>query len=347
LGHQPSHRINTTAARFVTISAVGIGRLSLFALRRLALAVPLLLGVVVVNFVLIQMAPGDPVTVLVGDYPAPPEYVAEVRREFGLDRPLIERLGRYLSQLAQGNLGYSFANRQPVRDLIAGRLGATLQLTLTAMALATVLGLLLGIVSARARGTALDALTQGAALSGYSIPEFWLGQLLILLFAVWLGWLPSQGNRSLRAPAEGWGAVTDGMRYLILPALALSFRYIALIARLTRSAIVEVLGADFVLAARARGAGERTVLVGHALRHAALPVLTVVGYNFGFIFAGSALIETVFAWPGIGRLLFDSIARRDYPVMTAILLLVSATVVVVNLITDVLYVAVDPRVQLR
>lgn len=326
---------------------MGIGRLLLFAGRRLLLAVPLLLAVVVLNFTLIQLAPGDPVTVLVGDYPAPPEYVAEVRREFGLDRPLPERLVRYLGQLARGNLGYSFANRQPVRDLIAVRLGATLQLTLTAMVLATVAGLLLGLVGARTRGTAVDGVSQGLALSGYSVPEFWLGQLMILVFAVWLGWLPSQGNRSLRAPAEGWGAVTDGLRYLLLPALALSFRYTALIARLTRAALVEVLGADFVLAARARGAGEGTVLVGHALRHAALPVLTVVGYNFGFIFAGSALIETVFSWPGVGRLLFTSITSRDYPVMTAILLLVSATVVVVNLLTDVLYVAVDPRVQYR
>ena len=331
----------------MTIWSVDIGRLALFALRRMALALPLLLGVAVVNFTLIQIAPGDPVTILVGDYPAPPEYVEEVRREFGLDRPLPERLGRYLLQLGQGNLGYSFANRQPVRDLIGGRLGATLQLTLTAMALATVVGVALGVIAARARATALDGIAQAAALSGYSLPEFWLGQIMILLFAVWLGWLPSQGNRSLRAPVEGWGAVTDGMRYLLLPALALSFRYIALIARLTRTAMIEVLGADFVLAARARGAGERTVLLGHALRHAALPVLTVVGYNFGFIFAGSALIETVFAWPGVGRLLFESITRRDYPVMTAILLLVSTTVVVVNLITDVLYVKVDPRVQYR
>jgi peptide/nickel transport system permease protein len=326
---------------------VGFGRLAAFALYRLALAVPLLLGVVVINFTLIQLAPGDPATILVGDFPAPPEYVAQVRREFGLDRPLGERLLRYLGQLAQGNLGYSFANRLPVRDLIAGRLGATLQLTLTAMTLATIAGVLLGLVSARARGRALDGITQGASLFGYSIPEFWLGQLLILIFAVWLGWLPSQGNRSLRAPVEGWGAVVDGLRYLILPALALSFRYLALIARLTRASVVEVLGADFILAARARGATERTVLAGHALRHAALPVLTVIGYNFGFVLAGSALIETVFGWPGIGRLLFESISRRDYPVMTAILLLVSATVVVVNLITDVLYLGVDPRVRFR
>lgn len=326
---------------------MGVGRLAVYALRRLLLAVPLLLGVVAINFTLIQLAPGDPVTILVGDYPAPPEYVEQVRREFGLDRPIGERLGRYLWQLLQGNLGYSFANRQPVLGLITGRLGATLQLTLTALIGASIVGVSLGLLAARQRGRPADGVTQAVALFGYSIPEFWLGQLLILLFAVGLGWLPSQGNRSLRAPAEGWAAVTDGLRYLLLPALALSLRYVALIARLTRSSVLEVLGADFILAARARGASERTVLAGHALRHAAAPVLTVIGYNFGFVLAGSALIETVFSWPGIGRLLFDSIARRDYPVMTAILLLVSATVVVVNLVTDVLYTAVDPRVQYR
>jgi peptide/nickel transport system permease protein len=322
-----------------------LGTLGAYTLRRLLLAVPLLLGVVVVNFTLIQLAPGDPVTLLVGDFPAPPEYVDRVRQEFGLDRPLPERLVRYLGQLAQGNFGYSFANRQPVVDLIRGRLGATLQLTVTALVLASVAGVLVGLLAAHQRGRPLDAGSQAFSLAGYSIPEFWLGQILILVFAVALGWLPSQGNRSLRAPAEGWAAVADGVRYLILPALALSFRYLALIARITRASLLDVLGADFVLAARSRGASERVVLFGHALRNAAVPIVTVIGYNLGFILAGSALIETVFGWPGIGRLLFESISRRDYPVMTAILLLISTTVVVVNLLTDLLYVAIDPRVR--
>jgi peptide/nickel transport system permease protein len=317
-----------------------------YTLRRLLQAIPLLLGVVAVNFTLIHLAPGDPITILVGDFPAPPEYVARVRQEYGLDRPIAEQLLRYLGQLAQGNLGYSFANRVPVAELIGVRMAATLQLTLTALAAASIAGVLLGILAARSRGRAADAGSQVVALAGYSIPEFWLGQLLILLFAVALGWLPSQGNRSLRAPATGWAAVLDGMRYLILPALALSFRYVALIARITRASLLEVLNADFVLAARARGASDRVVLFSHALRHAAVPIATVIGYNLGFVLAGSALIETVFGWPGIGRLLFESITRRDYPVMTAILLLISATVVLVNLITDLLYVAIDPRVRL-
>ena len=317
-----------------------------YALQRLALAVPLLVGVVVVNFTLIQLAPGDPTTVLVGDYPAPEDYVRQVRQEFGLDQPIPVRLVRYLGQLAVGNFGYSFANRQPVLDLIGGRLGATLELTLTALIAASIVGVLLGVAAARWRGGPVDLGTQATSLAGYSVPEFWLGQILIVVFAVGLGWLPSQGNRSIRAPTEGLAAFGDGLRYLLLPAVALSFRYVALIARLTRASLLEVLGSDFILAARGRGAAESTVLFAHALRNAAAPIVTVIGYNFGFVLAGSALIETVFGWPGIGRLLFDSISRRDYPVLTAILLLVSATVVLSNLVTDLVQAAIDPRVRL-
>ena len=323
------------------------GELALYALGRITLAVPLLLAVVVVNFTLVQLAPGDPATILVGDYPAPPEYIETVRREFGLDRPLPEQLARYLGQVASGNLGYSFANRQPVLDLVLGRLGATLKLTVTALVLASVAGVLLGVIAARRRGSSVDRGIQAVSLAGYSIPEFWLGQVLILVFAIWLGWLPSQGSASLRAPAEGWAALGDGLRYLLLPAVALSFRYLALIARMTRASLLEVLSADFILAARARGAPERTVLWTHAMRNAAPPVITVIGYNLGFILAGAALIETVFGWPGIGRLLFESISRRDYPVMTAILLLISATVVLANLLTDILHATLDPRVKMR
>jgi peptide/nickel transport system permease protein len=324
--------------------AAGLGP---YVVRRLAQAVPLLLGVVVVNFLLIQLAPGDPTTVLVGDYPAPPEYVAQVRSDFGLDQPVPVRLARYLGQLAQGNLGYSFANRQSVAGLIGERLANTLELTVTALAAATVVGVLLGTLAAVKRGGPADAGAQLVSLAGYSVPEFWLGQILIVLFAVGLGWLPSQGNHSVRSTAQGIDAFVEGLRYLLLPALALSFRYLALISRLTRASLLEVLNADFILASRARGAPERTVLFGHALRNAAAPIITVVGYNLGFIFAGSALIETVFGWPGIGRLLFDSVGKRDYPVLLGVLLLVSATVVLVNLITDVVYALIDPRVRYR
>ncbi len=317
----------------------------LYILKRCAQAIPLLLGVVVFNFVLIQLAPGDPVTLLVGDFPAPPEYVQQVRAEYGLDRPVQEQLILYLGQLARGNLGYSFANRSDVAELIGRRIGPTLELMLTALVLAIVIGVALGVMAARGRGKLPDMLAQLGALVGYSVPDFWLGQILIILFAVTLAWLPAQGMRSPRSSAVGWDSFLETLPYLILPALALSVRFIALFSRITRSAMLEVLNADFVLGVRAKGLSEWRVLITHVLRNAALPIVTVIGYNLGLLIAGSALIETVFAWPGLGRLLFDSITKRDYPVMTGILLLVSFTVVVANLLTDLAYAALDPRVR--
>ncbi|MFP5475201.1 MAG: ABC transporter permease, partial [Gammaproteobacteria bacterium] len=176
-------------------------------------------------------------------------------------------------------------------------------------------------------------------------PDFWLGQLLILAFAIGLGWLPSQGYNPVRGVAPGWEGFVQHLRYLLLPALALSMRYLTLITRITRASMLEVMNADYILAARARGSAEWQVVLGHALRNAAAPVLTVIGYNLGFVLAGSALIEAVFAWPGIGRLLYESIAKRDYPVMLAILLMVSVTVVLANLLTDILHRLLDPRLE--
>ncbi len=317
----------------------------LYILKRIAQAIPLLLGVVIVNFVLIQLAPGDPVTLLVGDYPAPEEYVRQVRAEYGLDRPVQERLVLYLGQLARGNLGFSFANRSSVAELIGNRIGATLELMLTALVFALMIGVSLGVIAARGRGKLADWIAQLGALVGYSVPDFWLGQILIIVFAVILGWLPSQGIRSPRSVATGMNAFLETLPYLILPTMALSVRFIALFSRITRSAMLDVLNADFVLGARAKGLSEWRVLTAHVLRNAALPIVTVIGYNVGLLIAGSALIETVFSWPGIGRLLFDSLTKRDYPVMTGILLLVSFTVVLANLLTDLAYAALDPRVR--
>ncbi len=320
-----------------------------FILRRLLHAVPLLLAVVVLNFLLIALTPGDPITLLVGDFPAPPEYLAQMRREFGLDRPVWEQLLRYLGKVVQGDFGYSFANQQPVFDLILSRLGATLELTLTALGFASVVGIAFGVLAARSAiggGRALvDSAVQGGSSAGYAIPDFWLGQILILVFAVQLGWLPSQGYNPIRGVEPGWEGFAEHLRYLVLPAFALSLRYLTLITRITRAAMLEVMHSDFILAARAHGASEWTVVVVHALRNAAAPVITVIGYNVGFVLAGSALIEAVFGWPGIGRLLFESISKRDYPVMLAILLMVSATVVIANLLTDIVHRFIDPRIE--
>lgn len=316
-----------------------------FILQRIAHALPLLLAVVVLNFLLIALTPGDPITLLVGDFPAPPEYLDQMRREFGLDQPIWLQLVHYLGRIAHGDLGYSFANQQPVGTLIMERLGPTLELTLTALVFASVVGIALGVIAARTRHRWLDGSIQALSSTGYAVPDFWLGQLLILAFAIALGWLPSQGNMSIRGDAGGFAGWLDHLRYLILPAFALSLRYLALITRVTRAAMLEVLGSDYILAARSRGAAEWTVVMVHALRNAAAPVITVIGYNVGFILAGSALIEAVFGWPGIGRLLYESISRRDYPVMLAILLMVSVTVVIANLVTDIVHRLIDPRIE--
>ncbi len=320
----------------------GLGR---FVLGRLVNAVPLVLGVIVVNFLLVSLAPGDPVTSLIGEYPAPADYVERVRRDYGLDRSLPERLVLYLGNVVQGDLGFSFANRQPVTTLLLERLARTLLLMLTTVVLATTLGVALGVWAARKPHSLSDRAATGFALAGYAIPEFWLGQLLILVFAVWLGWLPAGGFRSVRIDYQGFAAVLDHARHMILPMAALSFRYLAITTRLTRASLLEVMNTQYIVAARARGLSERTLLWRHALRAAALPVVTVIGYNFAFIVAGSALVETVFGWPGIGRLMYDSIYTRDYPVLLGILLMVSVTVIVVNLVTDVLYAVLDPRVR--
>ncbi|HIZ35946.1 MAG TPA: ABC transporter permease [Candidatus Ruania gallistercoris] len=313
----------------------------LFAAKRLLYAIPLILGVIVINFMLIQLAPGDPATVLVGDFPVPEEYMERVRAEYGLDRSVPEQLIAYLGQLFQGNLGVSFSKRQDVLSLLLERLPATLELTLSAMVLATIVGVLLGIIAAKYRGRAPDSSAQVTTLLGFSVPEFWLGQMLIVLFAVTLGWLPLGGN----APVRGDGDVPFDLNYLILPAVALSFRYVALIARMTRSSILEVNSADFVTASRSRGVSESLILRRHTLKNAAPPVITVIGYNFGFILAGSVMVETVFGWPGIGRLLYESISSRDYPVMTAILLIISVTVVLANVLTDIVHALLDPRLE--
>lgn len=325
--------------------ARGTKALGVYALERLVHAVPLVIGVIVVNFLLISLAPGDPVTALIGEFPAPPDYVERVRAQYGLDRPVHERLALYLVNVAQGDLGFSFANRQPVLALVMERLGRTMLLMLTTVVFATAVGVVLGVWAARRPNSAVDGGATGFALAGYSIPEFWLGQLLILVFAVWLGWLPAGGFRSIRVEYVGLAAVWDQLRHMILPMLALSFRYMAITTRLTRASLLEVMNADYILAARARGLSERRVLWEHGLRAAALPIITVIGYNFSFIVAGSALVETVFGWPGVGRLMYDSIFTRDYPVLLGILLLVSITVILVNLITDLAYAVVDPRVR--
>jgi peptide/nickel transport system permease protein len=312
------------------------------------LQIPLVLfGLVTVIWLVVRLAPGDPVLALVGDFPAPDEYVRKVRAEFGLDRSLPEQYLRYVAAVARGDLGFSFVFRRPVLALVLERAGATALLTATALALASLVGVALGILAARRPFSIFDGLISGGSVVGFSVPVFWLGQLLILVFAVTLGWLPAQGMVSLRVSSEGWARVWDIALHLILPAVALALRFLAMTARLARASMLEVLGRDYVRTAQAKGASAFRVLFAHAFPNAALPVLTLVGYNVGFLLAGSALVETVFGWPGMGRLLYDSVFARDFPVLLGIMIVVSLTVVLANLATDLLYAYFDPRIRYR
>jgi peptide/nickel transport system permease protein len=313
--------------------------------RRLMEMIPLLLAVIVVNFVVIQMAPGDPIQVLVGDFPAPPEYIEKLRHDLGLDKSVGHQLVDYLTHVIRGDLGFSFANRRPVTDLILERAFNTVLLTGTALTLASLLGVILGVSAARNRGSRIDNCLNIGSLFGFSIPVFWLAQVLIVIFSVKLAWLPSNGIVSARESYEGIDHLWDVAKHLILPVIALGLRYAVSTARLTRASVLEVLGAEYIVTAKAKGVSATRVLYKHALPNALLPVVTSIGHNFGYVLAGSALVETVFGWPGLGRLLYESMAARDTPVILGIFLASALVAVLANLVTDLLYGFLDPRIR--
>ncbi len=303
--------------------------MSAFILRRLLLSIPTMIGVLIVAFLLLYVAPGDPVMAMVGER-ADEATIARLRAELRLDDPLPVQFGHYVAGIVKGDLGRSYITNRPIRRDIIERFPKTLQLAGAAMLLATVLGVTLGVFSARNPGGLVDRIGLGVAYLGISFPVYWVGLLLILLFAVTLHWLPPSGY--------------GGPRYLVLPALALGMRSIAFLARMTRSAMLDSLGADYVRTARAKGLAERLVVSRHALRNALIPIITVLGLDFGAYLTGSILTETIFSWPGLGRYVVNAIARRDLPAIQGSVLFLSAVFVLVNLITDVAYAKADPRV---
>jgi ABC-type dipeptide/oligopeptide/nickel transport system permease component len=303
---------------------------SRYVVQRLLWVVPVVLGVSLIVFSIMKMVPGDVAQVIAG-LDGTAEDVELIRSDLGLDRPLHEQYLTFLWRSLQGDFGRSAVTKRPVVDEIGSRIGPTAELAVAAFAVSIVVGLIAGIVSATHRYTIWDNLATLIALIGVSMPVFWLGLMLMLLFSVGLGWLPSSGAGT---PAQ-----------LVLPALALGSASTAIIARQTRSGLLEVLGQDYVRTARAKGLTERVVLVRHALKNALIPTITVAGLQVGFLMGGSVLAETVFARPGLGRLLVDSIARRDIPVVQTTIMLLSVTFVFVNLVVDLLYVKLDPRIQ--
>ena len=307
-----------------------------------------MLGVVVLNFFLLQLVPGDAADVMAAEAgSATAETMALLRSQFGLDLSVLERLMAYLGHLAQFDLGMSPRHNQPVLDLIASRMGNTLLLMLSAMGLALLVGVLLGAVMATQVGRWPDRVLSILALVLYSTPAFWLGLMAIVLFAVKLGWLPPGGHESIGADHTGWAHVRDVASYLVLPAVALAGFYVALFSRLTRAAMLEVSHLDFVRTAVAKGLSPFAVAMRHILRNALIPVTTVAGLQLGALLGGSVVIESVFSWPGLGRLALESVQARDFNVLLGILLISSLLVIVANVLVDLLHARLDPRIQQR
>ncbi len=321
-------------------------RIARFLIVRLFKMVAIVIAIVCVNFLLIHAAPGDPASVLAGQSgSADPEFVAQLRHQFGLDQPLSVQLWIYVSSVLRGDLGVSHVQQRTVLSLIMERLPATLLLTGTAFAFALIAGIALGAAAARRVGTWADSAITVLALGFYATPIFWVGLMLVLVFSVWLDWLPSFGMNTVGADLHGWASVADTAQYLILPALTLGLFYMAVYARLTRSAMLDVAGEDFIRTARAKGVPEGRILRRHILRNALLPVVTLAGIQAGQLIGGSVLVETVFAWPGIGRLAFDALLARDYQVLLGVFLTTAILVVLFNLATDLIYFVIDPRMQ--
>jgi peptide/nickel transport system permease protein len=311
-----------------------------YVVRRLLLLVPVLLGVSVIIFMVLHLAPGDPAEIMLGSQATQAD-LERLRAELGLTEPLYVQYVHWLGLVVRGDLGRSIWMKRPVLAEVLGRFKATLVLTGAALVLSTAAGLALGIVSAIRPNSLLDRLSAVASLFGASMPVFWLGIVLMVIFALWLGWLPASG---MFAPYGG-GDLRDLLVHLALPAFTLAAASVTIIARLTRSTMLETLGQDYIRTARAKGVVERAVVLRHGLKNALIPIVTVVGVQAGYLLGGAVLTETVFAWPGVGTLMVQGILARDFPLVQGCVLVVALSFVVINLIVDLLYAWLDPRIR--
>ncbi|MFG1280004.1 ABC transporter permease [Xanthobacter autotrophicus] len=315
---------------------------------RVVQVVPTILAIVVLNFFFLRLAPGDLAEVIAGEAgSATPEYMAMLRQQFGLDEPLAVQFFKYMGQLSQFNLGYSFRNSMPVMDLILSRAPNTALLMLSSLLVAVTAGIIFGAIGAQWRGRWPDALLSAVSTVGFATPLFWVGLMLIVLFSVELRWLPAGGMRDLQNAHTGLALAADIARHMVLPVLSLAFFYIAIYTRLTRSAMLEVQELDFVRTARAKGIAPLPIALHHVLRNALLPIVTMTGLQLGTLLSGSVVIETVFAWPGMGRLAFDAVFQRDINLLLGVLFFSSFLVILSNLITDLVYALLDPRIDIR
>jgi ABC-type dipeptide/oligopeptide/nickel transport system permease component len=329
-----------------------------YLLRRLALTIPILLGVSLLVFLMLHSAGGDPAQTILGAR-ADPESIAELRRELGLDRPLLVQYVAFLAGAVRGDFGRSYRSNTPVVAEIAARFPATIELAVAAMVIAVVAGVVFGTLAAVRRHSILDYVSSTVVLLGVSLPTFWLGLILIIIFGLWLRWLPISGRVDPRLGADpslpfltlasllhgNWGVAKDALRHLILPALTLAAWPAAIVARMTRASLIESLGQDYVRTARGKGLPEQLIVVSHAARNALLPVLTVVGLEFGTLLGGAVVTETIFSWPGLGQLTVTAIGARDYQIVQGVVVLLGAVFVLLNLLVDVLYAVLDPRIH--
>lgn len=323
-----------------------MGRLG-YILRRLLQAVPVVLAIVIINFLLLQFAEGDAADVLAGEAgSATPEYLAQIRAKFGLDQPVYVQLLVYMKNIITLDLGYSFRQEMPVWELIVQRLGPTLLLMVTTLLISVGVGSLLGLLAAVGLNTWRDNLISVFALVSYATPLFWIGLMFMVVFSIRLDWLPTSGLETIGAFYEGWDRVRDIAWHLILPAMTLSLFYLAAYTRLMRASMLDQAGMDYVVTARAKGLTQRQITYRHVLRNALLPVVTVAGVQIGGLLGGSVIVESVFAWPGLGLLAFDALFSRDLNLLLGIFFVSACLVIAVNLVVDVLYTFLDPRIEL-
>ncbi len=317
-----------------------------YILQRLLYGLLLMVGVVILNFLLIHAAPGDAAEVIAGDMGGvSEEMLAQIRANYGLDQPILVQLWVYLKQMAVFDLGMSYHYNTPVTGLILQRLGPTILLAVAAQIFAMLIGVVLGVLSSRKPQGLLSGFVSVFSTVGYAAPVFWTGLMLVILFAVWIPLFPVEGYVSARFRGDGLAYAVNVAWHLVLPAATLGILFLAQYARLSRTAMIEVLGADYIRTARAKGLGEGKVTFRHALRNAVLPILTIAGLQFGNLISGALLVETVFNWPGMGRLAFDAVLARDFPTLLGVLFCASGVVVLANLLTDLGYRIADPRIR--
>lgn len=333
----PAEEKGKLADRLRTIRFIGLKILS---------AIPMLIGVITVNFILVHIAPGDPITILVGETAPTEEQVQALYAKLGLDKPLYVQYWEYLFSVFRGDLGYSYVMQADVVDLIAARIPATAMLMLTSLIIFTVVGVGLAVLVARRPRSIFDRIGSFLAVIGYSVPAFWLAQIALVVFALNLRWFPTSGMTSSRHAYEGLAYVGDVLLHLFLPACVLGMRYLAINFRYARASMRDALSQDYITTARAKGLSEGRILL-HAFRNGVLPIITVFGLNVTDILAGAVLTEIVFGWPGLGRLMYDAMYSRDYPLLMGMFVFVSIGIIITNLVIDIVYSIFDPRVGLK